>query len=174
MAARAFKVVVTGPFNAGKTAFVQAASDIAVVATERRITGGAPLQADKQETTVAMDYGQRRVGKSLLHLYGTPGQARFEFMWSILAREMDAFLLLVDSTDKASLMEAKQMVRQFRKYAKVPYLVVANKADGSRLMSPEEIGRLLGLPASVQVVPCVAHKKDSVTQVLKLLEGMLA
>jgi signal recognition particle receptor subunit beta len=49
----------------------------------------------KEETTVAMDYGQVRMPEYTLHLYGTPGQARFEFMWPILSREMDGFIVLV-------------------------------------------------------------------------------
>jgi len=55
---RALKIVVTGPFGAGKTAFIQTISQIDVVSTERRITRRAP--AGKEETTVALDYG--RVG----------------------------------------------------------------------------------------------------------------
>jgi len=33
------KMVVTGPFNAGKTEFIQSVSEIDVVATERKISG---------------------------------------------------------------------------------------------------------------------------------------
>ena len=30
-----------------------------------------------------------------LHLYGTPGQSRFDFMWDILIRKAHAYILLV-------------------------------------------------------------------------------
>ncbi len=33
------KMVVTGPFNAGKTEFIQSVSEIDVVSTERKISG---------------------------------------------------------------------------------------------------------------------------------------
>jgi signal recognition particle receptor subunit beta len=96
-----YKVVVTGPFNVGKTEFVRTVSDIPIVSTEKRITDH--LASTKEETTVAMDYGHTRLGDDMFHLYGTPGQPRFDFMWDILSTEMQAYLLLVDSSDRQSL-----------------------------------------------------------------------
>ena len=170
---KAYKIVITGPFNAGKTAFIHAVSDIAIVTTERRISDPGVATAGKTETTVAMDYGQKRLGDTMFHLYGTPGQARFEFMWSILAQEMDAFVLLVDSVDKLSLMDAKKMMRRFRKQAKVPYVVVANKQDHRAAMPPAEIQRLLAVSKDVAVMPCVAREKASVLPVLEHVRKLL-
>ncbi len=162
---KTYKIVVTGPFNAGKTEFVRNASDIDIVTTERRITDTHAI-GEKTQTTVAMDYGQARVGDVLVHLYGTPGQARFDFMWEILAVETDLFILMLDSEDRGSLMDGLQIIRQLRKGARTPYLVVANKQDGRTALSPEEMGRLLKLPESVPVLPCVAYDKASVREVL--------
>lgn len=169
---KSYKLVVTGPFNAGKTAFIRTASDIEIVTTERRITD-PELSEAKEETTVAMDYGQKRLNETVFHLYGTPGQARFEFMWKILTREMDGFIVMVDSSDKASLMDVKQIIRLFRKQSRVPYMVVANKKDCDRAMSPEEIKRLLSLSDDVPVLPCVALEPDSVEAVLKEAKTLL-
>ena len=168
------KVVVTGPFNAGKTAFIRTISDIDVVTTERRISDPSQMTRNKTETTVAMDYGHKRLDGLLMHLYGTPGQERFEFMWSILAKEMDAFVVLVDSSDRVSLVDAKQIIRRFRRQARVPYAVVANKQDGKGALTPDEIRRLLTLSADVPVLPCVAHKKTSVLRVLEHVQQLLA
>ncbi len=166
------KVIVTGAFNAGKTEFVRQASEIEIVTTERRITD--PQTAGvKEETTVAMDYGQARINKVLVHLYGTPGQSRFEFMWDILSREMDAFVLLVDSTDQASFMDAIQLIRLLRKKGKTPYLVAANKQDLPAALPPDEIKQLLGLTDSVPVVPCVAPDVKSVQAVLRAVLEIL-
>ncbi|MBN1488265.1 MAG: ATP/GTP-binding protein [Anaerolineae bacterium] len=169
---KSYKAIVTGPFNAGKTSFVRAASDIEIVTTERRITDPGMANV-KEETTVAMDYGQRRVGDVMLHLYGTPGQARFEFMWDILSREMDLFILIVDSNDRGSFMDAVQILRLFRKQANVPYFVVANKQDGESVMSVADIAKLLKLPESVSVITCVAHEPDSVTSALEKIVAQL-
>jgi len=161
------KLIVTGPFSAGKTEFVRAASDIDIVSTERRISASQSVPDGKTDTTVAMDYGQKRMAEAVLHLYGTPGQTRFEFMWPILSRDMDAFILVLDSTDQASFMDVKQILRTFRKRAKVPYVVVANKQDLPRAMSPKKIHKILSLSANVLVLPCVAFDKQAVEKVLR-------
>jgi small GTP-binding protein len=170
---KAYKVVVTGPFNAGKTEFVRAASDIDIVTTERRISDSDVARDDKTETTVAMDYGQKRMEGAVFHLYGTPGQIRFDFMWPILSKEMHAFILIVDSTDQGSLMNAMQLTRLFRKRAKVPYIVVANKQDGASPLAPDEIRNLLALPETVPVVPCVALDPGAVNRVLERVRQLL-
>ena len=162
-----YKIVVLGPFNAGKTAFVRTASDMEILSTERKNTAAEAARI-KAETTVALDYGQVRLAGRMLHLYGTPGQERFNFMRQIVGRDADAFLLLVDSGDRGSLMEAMQILREARRtWRGTPYLVVANKQDGRRPLSEAEIARLLKLPEEVAVVPCVAHDRESVVGVLR-------
>jgi small GTP-binding protein len=128
------KIVVTGAFNVGKTEFIRTISDIPIVSTERRITDH--LASTKEETTIAMDYGQVRLDDDLFHLYGTPGQPRFDFMWDILSKEMHAFILLVDSCNRKELLSAKQLIRIFRRKSRVPYLVAANKQDLDNVLYP--------------------------------------
>jgi len=166
-----YKVLVTGPFNVGKTEFIRTISDIPIVSTERRITDH--LASTKDETTVAMDYGQVRLDSNVFHLYGTPGQPRFDFMWDILAKEMQAFILLVDSCDQGSFMQAKQLIRVFRRKGRVPYLVVANMQDKANALSPEAIGKRLGLDEKTPIVPCVATDKASVLNVLEELKALI-
>ena len=80
---QAVKMVVTGPFAAGKTQFIRSISEIDVVSTERKITNTA--ERVKDQTTVAMDFGRITIDDDLvLYLFGTPGQKRFDFMWEIL------------------------------------------------------------------------------------------
>jgi len=163
------KVVITGAFNTGKSAFIRAASDIAVVSTEKRITDH--LSEVKETTTVAMDYGQTTVGGWLFHLYGTPGQPRFDFMWDILARDVDALLVLVDSTDRSTLTLARQLLRRLAR-RRTPYLVVATKQDGHRPMTPKEIAQALGVTAQ-RVVACDPRQRASTHAVLAHLSQLL-
>jgi len=165
-----YKVVVTGAFNAGKSVFISTASDIPVVSTERRISDD--LADVKETTTVAMDYGQVTIDDSLFHLYGTPGQERFDFMWDILAREMDAFLVLADSADRSSLTIARRILRGFRRKSKVPFLVVATKQDARRALSPGKMASSLKLAPS-QVVPCDPRERSSVIETLRQLVSIL-
>ncbi len=159
-----FKIVVTGPFNSGKTQFIKTISDIPVVSTEKKIT--TEDRGIKAETTVAMDYGRLTLGGDTLYLYGTPGQTRFDFMWEILSGEMNAFIVLVDSTDTLSFQAAAELLDQFTNYANVPYLLVANKTDLDGSAKLTEIRRGTRLDSNVTVMPCVATQKSSVRQVL--------
>ncbi len=160
----AYKIIVTGPFNSGKTQFINTISDIAVVTTEKKIT--TEDRGIKNETTVAMDYGRVELDGRVLHLSGTPGQTRFSFMWDILAREMNAFVVLVDSTDKPSFPDAAELIALFSSYHAVPYLVGANKSDLTGSASLEDVRRGTNAGTDVTVMPCVATQKSSVRQVL--------
>ena len=122
------KMVVTGPFNSGKTEFIQTVSEIDVVSTERKITSAA--ERVKESTTVAMDFGRITVDDELvLYLFGTPGQKRFDFMWEILSEGMLGFIVMVDSTRPETFREARGILETFRAYAPTPYVVTANKQD---------------------------------------------
>jgi uncharacterized protein len=165
VSAKAYKIIVTGPFNSGKTAFIGAISDIAVVTTEKKIT--TEDRGIKNETTVAMDYGRVDIDGRVLHLSGTPGQTRFSFMWDILAREMNAFIVLVDSTDRPSFPDAAELISLFSSFHSVPYLVAANKSDLPGAVSLEDVRRGTGTGPNVTVMPCVATEKSSVRQVLR-------
>jgi small GTP-binding protein len=167
----AHKVVITGPFNAGKTEFIRTISDIPIVTTEQRISD--ELRSVKDETTVAMDYGQVRLDGDLFHLYGTPGQPRFDFMWDILTERMQAFVLLVDSSDRESLMQARRLIRVFRRKDRVPYLVVANKQDLDDALPTEAVSKALGLDEGTQIVSCNATEKASVRNALKQLGTLI-
>lgn len=159
------KIVVTGPFAAGKTQFIQTISEIDVVATERRITRAH--EQIKPETTVAMDFGRITVDDELvLYLFGTPGQRRFDFMWEVLSEGMLGFVVLLDSVRPETFREAKEILEAFRSYAPVPYIVAANKQDLVDAWSPEDLRIALRIPESITMIPCVATERESVKQTL--------
>jgi len=159
------KMVVTGPFNAGKTEFIRSVSEIDVVSTERKITD--ETSRVKQETTVAMDFGRITVDEDLvLYLFGTPGQKRFDFMWEILSEGMLGFVVLVDSVRPETFREARRILEIFRGYANAPYVVAANKQDVRDAWSPEDLRIALKVRPEVKLLPCVAVDKESVKRVL--------
>ncbi len=159
------KMVITGPFNAGKTAFISSVSEIEVVSTEREITD--ETSRIKKQTTVAMDFGRITVDEDLvLYLFGTPGQKRFDFMWEILSEGMLGFVVLVDSVRPETFREARRILDLFRKYATTPYVVAANKQDMEDAWSPEDLRIALRVRPDVKLLPCVATDIESVKSVL--------
>jgi len=169
------KMVVTGPFNAGKTEFIQSVSEIDVVSTERKISG-RDERVVKESTTVAMDFGRITVDEDLvLYLFGTPGQKRFDFMWEILSEGMLGFIVLVDSTRPETFREARKILETFRAYAPTPYVVAANKQDKKDAWDVEDIRHALRLDAKTKLLPCTATNRKMVKDVLlELLYSILA
>ena len=160
------KMVVTGPFSAGKTQFIQSVSEIDVVATERKVTNRSE-NAIKDTTTVAMDFGRITVDEDLvLYLFGTPGQKRFDFMWEILSEGMLGFIVMVDSTRPETFREARSILETFRAYAPTPYVVAANKQDVKDAWDLDDMRHALRLDAKMKLLPCVATNKKQVKVVL--------
>jgi uncharacterized protein len=159
------KIVVTGPFSAGKTAFIQSVSEIDVVSTEKKIT--AEAEKIKEQTTVAMDFGRITVDEDLvLYLFGTPGQRRFDFMWQILSEGMLGFIVMVDSNRPETFREARSILQTFRAYAPTPYVVAANKQDCDDAWDLEDMRVALRLDPKVKFLPCIATDKEMVKKVL--------
>jgi len=170
---QAVKMVVTGPFAAGKTEFIRTISEIDVVSTERKISSAA--ERIKDQTTVAMDFGRITIDEDLvLYLFGTPGQKRFDFMWEILSEGMLGFIVVVDSSRPETFREARSILDTFRGYALTPYVVAANKQDHEDAWSPEDLRIALKIDSNVKVLPCVARDRESVKNaLLELLYSIL-
>jgi len=91
-----YKILFAGPCGAGKTTAVHAVSDIAAISSEVRNTDSSIA---KPFTTAGLDYGQITLENGeQLALYGTPGQERFDFMWSILSQGALGVILLMDNS----------------------------------------------------------------------------
>jgi signal recognition particle receptor subunit beta len=158
-------MVVTGPFNAGKTEFIRTVSEIDIVSTERKIS--AEVERIKNTTTVAMDFGRITVDKELiLYLFGTPGQKRFDFMWEILSEGMLGFVVMVDSTRPETFREARNILETFRAYAPTPYVVAANKQDRADAWDIDDMRIALRLEHDIKMLHCIATQKESVKTIL--------
>ena len=165
---QAVKIVVTGPFAAGKTTLIRTISEITVLSTERGITDDT--RARKAETTVAMDFGRISIDRDLvLYLFGTPGQERFDFMWEILGEGMLGYVLLIDASRPETLEEAASILDAFRRMARVPFVVALNRTEDDAELDERQVRQFLRLSPATPVVPCSALDKDSVKSVLLAL-----
>jgi small GTP-binding protein len=159
------KVVVTGPFNAGKTTFIKAVSEITVLSTERQVSDASGEGSG--ETTVAMDFGRITIADDVvLYLFGTPGQERFSFMWETLSEGMLGFVLLVDAEDPESFEDAKSMIEFFRNMSDVPFVVAANKVPPTDVRTLRSVRASIGLSDDTPLLPVDARDKESVKAVL--------
>jgi hypothetical protein len=117
------KIIFTGPVGAGKTTAIAAISDIPVVTTEARATDEVAQR--KASTTVAMDYGVLHVGENAkVHLYGTPGQERFSFMWEILTIGGIGLVLLLDNVRDDPLADLEFYLGAFKGFVEKSAVVI--------------------------------------------------
>lgn len=167
-AGTAVKIVVTGPFAAGKTTLIRTISEITVLSTERGISD--ETRSRKSDTTVAMDFGRITIDRELvLYLFGTPGQERFDFMWEILGEGMLGYVLLLDGERPESLDEATAILEAFRRMAHVPFVVAVNRLEQLEEAEQQRIRSTLDLDDRVPVLPCDAVDRESVKSVLLAL-----
>jgi len=111
------KIIFTGPVGAGKTTAIRALSDIEPVCTEQLATDEVALR--KSETTVALDYGMMSLDdKEMIHLYGTPGQKRFDFMWEILTNGGIGLVILLDNSSANPLQDMRTYIDSFKEFIK--------------------------------------------------------
>jgi len=106
-----------------------------------------------------MDYGKIKTSGFDVHLFGTPGQERFDFMLEILGKDHDGAIVVVDSTDILNIKKSVRFIDFLRKQGK-PFIVACNKQDKDGCVKPQEVSLLLGLPDEI-VYPLIAYDKHS-------------
>ena len=112
------KIVVFGAFGAGKTTLVKTL-DPESRHVEADYAGGT--------TTIALDFGRVQVNGNHIHIFGTPGQERFEFAREIIGKGMDGAILVVDATSPVDdfiyhLYDSLIATR-------IPFVIFLNKCD---------------------------------------------
>ncbi|MEM3587719.1 MAG: ATPase domain-containing protein [Candidatus Jordarchaeaceae archaeon] len=149
------KIVVTGPYHAGKTTFLHAVTDEAI-------------SVDRMGTTVALDYGKLDYRGFYIEFFGTPGQPQFDPLVEIIAQEAIGVILLVDSTDPETFPRAKILFEKCKGYT-LPSIIVANKQDLKDALDPLIVQEKLSLPKKIPVIGCSAKNKTNLTLVIDIL-----
>ena len=149
------KILVTGPYGAGKSSFVQSVSDSAV-------------SVDHLGTTVALDHGRVTMDGLTADVFGTAGQARFDPLLRIVAGQAVGVVVVVDATQPESFPRAREMMNLTWRQG-LPAIVAANKQDLAGALRPEEVARMMELPPQVQVVGCRGNDRESGRDVLRAL-----
>ena len=108
-----YKIVFAGSMGAGKSAAIKTISQIKVLSTEAINTDTAAHQ--KALTTVGIDYGEIILEDDIkVGLYGTPGQQRFDFMWSVICKGALGTILLIDHSVEQPIDALNEYLRTFK------------------------------------------------------------
>lgn len=164
------KIIFTGPVGAGKTTAISSISEIDPITTDEQASD--MTRNRKPKTTVAMDYGQITLGANAkVHLYGTPGQERFDFMWEILTKGGIGLILLLDNTRPTPFKDMKFYIDSFRNFIEQTRLVIGvTQMDIKQSPTIDEYTSQLGaLALEAPVFEVDARRKEDVSALVEAL-----
>lgn len=165
------KVLFVGPVGAGKTTAVSVLSDKEAVRTDVAVSDMTRFR--KAETTVAMDYGVTTLagGSMKVHLYGTPGQQRFDFMWEILQQGVTGVAILIDNSRRAPLDDLAFFLSWNNAQAPVARIAIGvgfmDKSMNPSLADYRAFLKARGL--DFPVLPIDARRRDDVERLVRAL-----
>lgn len=171
-----YKVVFTGPVGSGKTTAIAAISDRPPISTNEAASDMTAIR--KAETTVAMDYGILHLENGdVLHLYGTPGQQRFDFMWDILTTGGLGLVLLIDNRRENPLGDLAFYIKAFGKFiAETGVVIGVTGMDVKPLPGLQQYQQALGnlaqgspFMAGIPVFEADARNKKDISVMLEAL-----
>ena len=166
------RLVVTGTVDAGKSTFIRSVSEIEVVDTDRKATD--EVAGIKQNTTVSMDFGTLQFGEEMaLHLYGTPGQVRFDFMWEILIERAHAYILLIAAHRPSEFHHARRIMNFMNQRSHIPMIIGITHGDCDGAWSNEDIALALGYQDSTNRPPVVSVNADEEESVIGALMALV-
>ncbi len=164
MSVQPLKLVVSGPVGAGKTTLIQTLSETAVVSTDE----AASEDIGKAGTTVALDFGTVHIDDTLLFLFGTPGQERFDFMWDVLCEGALGLLVLVSAARPADFRHSRHILEFITSRYALPYIVGVTHQDELGAWAPEDVGMYFDAPAGL-VTGCDPRDRRSAADALSTL-----
>lgn len=108
------KIVVLGSYNSGKTTTLENICE-------------KKAKIEYRGTTIALDYGNTVIDGEKVHIFGSPGQERFEFMREILSQGLDGAIVVIDCSRGVGTVD-EAIINKLNKQD-VPYVLFANKQD---------------------------------------------
>ncbi len=164
-----YKILFSGTAGAGKTTAIAAISETATVSTDV-VNNDESL--GKATTTVGLDYGSITLGNGdRIRLFGTPGQARFDFMWGILVKDALGLVILIDNSRSDPLADLVTSLNGFsEELLQMPCVVGVGRCEAHPEPGIDAFADVLHARGLVRpVVPVDVRKREDVVMLIDIL-----
>lgn len=139
------KIIVVGPFQSGKSKYIQALDNDALnIMTKDR---------NDNECTIGMDIGTYNFEGIKISLFGTPGLLRFKTMRQIVCVGADGVIFIFDGVNSDKDDSAIQILNEIRSILpkNTPIVYAVNKIGEETARSIENVREQNYLPKSVVI-----------------------
>lgn len=106
----------------------------------------------------------------MLNFLEPPANRSFDFLWMrelIGSVDVPGYIVVFDATAPEYFGEAISILQTIRAYhEETPCVVAVNKQDHPDAWSANDVRIGLGIPNDIPVLPCIAHRPDSVREVV--------
>lgn len=169
------KFIFSGPVGAGKTTAIRTITNDKILHTDVKTSDSVAMRKDT--TTVAMDFGMVKLSNDeTVHVYGTPGQERFDFMWDILAKNANGLVLLMDNSRTYPYRDLTYYIDAFKDLIdSTPFIIAITRletADSPTLENYQYWLKQLNISASVIAID--TREYSDVLMTLEYLAGLIS
>lgn len=165
-----YKIVFGGTMGAGKTEAIKSLSEISVLSTEAMNTDHE--SHTKALTTVGIDYGEIKLDDGVVvGLYGTPGQDRFDFIWTVICKGAIGGVILIDHARKSALEDLQFYVDSFKENLSNMIIGITHLDLDSQHLLKKYRDWAKHNNYSIPIFAVDARKKD---EILMLVEALIA
>ena len=147
------KIVILGSYNSGKTTTLENICQ-------------KKAKIEYKGTTIALDYGNILIDGEKVHIFGSPGQERYEFMREILSQGLDGAIVVIDSSK--GIGNVDEAILNKLNLQDVPYVLFANKQDISSSVIEHHT-----IKPGTPIIPTIATSGQGVGEGLLLLIEMI-
>lgn len=168
-----YKLLITGTMGAGKTTAIRSISDIDPIVTD---VANHDSTVDKARTTVGLDYGMLVLDNGdRIRLFGTPGQARFDFLWQILAKNALGLVILVDNSRPAPLEDMAMFLDGFASHLeRLPCVIGVGRSETHLATTLDDYADALEARGMVfPILPVDVRERADVASLIDCLLGQI-
>lgn len=161
------KIIVTGPFQCGKSSYIQALDDKAL--------NIMTLDKNQKSCTIGMDIGSLIKNGLKISLFGTPGLLRFSIMRTIVSEGADGIIFMFDGANPSMDDSAIQILNEIHEHVpkNVPIVYVVNKIDDDLCRSIEIVREQNYLPKSAKLFGISSKMRQNIETPLDSLITMI-